>query len=403
MASGLRSSTRNADDIDRLRNEMKDMQIKGDKEIETIPVDGNGSQAGHIIATTISGRNGDPKQTLSYMTERVVGSGSFGVVFQAKCLETQETVAIKKVLQDKRYKNRELQIMQLLDHPNVVCLKHCFHSTTKKKDLCLNLVLEYVPKTVDQMIRHHKKTHQRMPLLYVKVYFYQICRALAYVHNVVGVCHRDVKPQNLLVDPRTHQVKLCDFGSAKVLVNGERNISYICSRYYRAPELMFDATQYTTAIDMWSAGCVLAELLLGEPLFSGDRAVDQLVEIIKVLGTPTREEIRHMNPNCKEFKFRQIKVYPWHKIFKKSVPLEALDLLSRLLQYSPNLRSTALEALVHPFFDELRDPYACLPNRRPLPPLFDFNSHEIKEAPEEMVLKLVPKHARKDCTYFGLP
>ncbi|KAK7843954.1 shaggy-related protein kinase alpha [Quercus suber] len=125
--------------------------------------------------------------TISYMAERVVGHGSFGVVFQAKCLETGETVAIKKIF-----------------------------------------------------------------------------RALPYIHRCIEVCHRDIKPQNLLVNPHTHQVKLCDFGSAKVLVKGEPNISYICSRYYRALELIFGATEYTTAIDIWSAGCVLAELLLGQ-------------------------------------------------------------------------------------------------------------------------------------------
>lgn len=97
------------------------------------------------------------------------------VNMQAKCLETGETVAIKKVLQDKRYKNRELQMMHLLDHPNVVCLKHCFFSTTEKNELYLNLVLEYVPETVYRVIRHYKKMHQRMPLIYVKIYFYQVC------------------------------------------------------------------------------------------------------------------------------------------------------------------------------------------------------------------------------------
>uniref|UniRef100_A0A2N9HKU3 non-specific serine/threonine protein kinase n=1 Tax=Fagus sylvatica TaxID=28930 RepID=A0A2N9HKU3_FAGSY len=401
MASGLRDSSRNAVGVDRVRDGMNDMKIRDDKEIETTVVDGNGTEAGHIIVTTISGKNGEPKQTVSYMAERVVGNGSFGVVFQAKCLETGETVAIKKVLQDKRYKNRELQVMHLLDHPNVVCLKHCFFSTTEKNELYLNLVLEYVPETVYRVIRHYKKMHQRMPLIYVKIYFYQICRALLYIHNSVGVCHRDVKPQNLLVNPHTHQVKLCDFGSAKVLVTGETNISYICSRYYRAPELIFGATQYTTAIDMWSAGCVLAEFLLGEPLFAGESAVDQLVEIIKVLGTPTREEIKCMNPNYTEFKFPHIKAFPLHKIFHKRVPPEAVDLVSRLLQYSPNLRTTALEALVHPFFDELRDPNTCLPNGRPLPPLFNFKAHELKEVSPEIVVKLIPKHARKECTYFG--
>ncbi|KAK6805130.1 hypothetical protein RDI58_002914 [Solanum bulbocastanum] len=398
--SGLRESSGHNAGVDRLPEEMNDMRIRDDKEMEAAIVDGNGTETGHIIVTTIGGRNGQPKQTISYMAERVVGQGSFGVVFQAKCLETGETVAIKKVLQDKRYKNRELQTMRLLDHPNVVSLKHCFFSTTDKDELYLNLVLEYVPETVHRVIKHYNKLNQRMPLILVKLYTYQIFRALSYIHRTIGVCHRDIKPQNLLVNPHTHQVKLCDFGSAKVLVKGEPNISYICSRYYRAPELIFGATEYTTAIDVWSAGCVLAELLLGQPLFPGESGVDQLVEIIKVLGTPTREEIKCMNPNYNEFKFPQIKAHPWHKIFHKRMPPEAVDLVSRLLQYSPNLRCGAvsmpnlfvranlfclyrshlsLDALVHPFFDELRDPNTRLPNGRFLPPLFNFKAHGIVE------------------------
>ncbi|KAL5670348.1 hypothetical protein ACJX0J_022569, partial [Zea mays] len=335
-------------------------------------IEGSDPVTGHIISTTIGGKNGEPKRTISYMAERVVGTGSFGIVFQAKCLETGETVAIKKVLQDKRYKNRELQIMRSMDHCNVVSLKHCFFSTTSRDELFLNLVMEFVPESLYRVLKHYSNMNQRMPLIYVKLYTYQIFRGLAYIHTVPGVCHRDVKPQNLLVDPLTHQVKICDFGSAKMLVKGEANISYICSRYYRAPELIFGATEYTTSIDIWSAGCVLAELLLGQPLFPGESAVDQLVEIIKVLGTPTREEIRCMNPNYTEFRFPQIKAHPWHKIFHKRMPPEAIDLASRLLQYSPNLRCTALEACAHPFFDDLREPHARLPNGRPFPPLFNF-------------------------------
>ncbi|CAM0880312.1 unnamed protein product [Alopecurus aequalis] len=310
--------------------------------IEKKREEGGDPVTGHIISTTIGGKNGEPKRTISYMAERVVGTGSFGIVFQAKCLETGETVAIKKVLQDRRYKNRELQLMRSMDHPNVVSLKHCFFSTTSRDELFLNLVMEYVPETLYRVLKHYSNANQRMPLIYVKLYMYQLFRGLAYIHTVPGVCHRDVKPQNVLVDPLTHQVKICDFGSAKVLVPGEPNISYICSRYYRAPELIFGATEYTTSIDIWSAGCVLAELLLGQPLFPGETAVDQLVEIIKVLGTPTREEIRCMNPNYTEFRFPQIKAHPWHKIFHKRMPAEAIDLASRLLQYSPSLRCTAL-------------------------------------------------------------
>lgn len=386
-----------------LPNEMNEMKIKDDrfdnqnnlKDMEPSVVSGNGTETGQIIVTTVGGGNGQQKQALSYMAERVVGTGSFGVVFQAKCLETGEAVAIKKVLQDRRYKNRELQIIRMLEHPNVVPLKHCFYSTTENNDVYLNLVLEYVPETVHRVSRHYNRMNQPIPVIYVQLYTYQICRALNYIHNVIGVCHRDIKPQNLLVDPHTHQLKICDFGSAKMLVPGEPNISYICSRYYRAPELIFGATEYTTAIDMWSVGCVMAELLLGNPLFPGESGVDQLVEIIKILGTPTREEIKCMNPNYTEFKFPQIKAHPWHKVFHKRMPPEAVDLVSRLLQYSPSLRCTALEACAHPFFDALKDPNACLPNGRPLPPLFNFTTQELAGVPAELRNRLVPEHIKK--------
>lgn len=194
---------------------------------------------------------------------------------------------------------------------------------------------------------------------------YQLFRSLAYIHSL-GICHRDIKPQNLLLDPESGILKLCDFGSAKHLVKGEPNVSYICSRYYRAPELIFGAIDYTTKIgilfqnyffpwifltqynlndifvlrfsDVWSAGCVLAELLLGQPIFPGDSGVDQLVEIIKVLGTPTREQIREMNPNYTEFKFPQIKSHPWTKVTQR---------ISNCIVFSVNWR----------FLGEKRDQY----------------------------------------------
>jgi serine/threonine protein kinase len=205
---------------------------------------------------------------------------------------------------------------------------------------------------------------------------YQLFRSLAYIHSN-GLCHRDIKPQNLLVDPETHTLKLCDFGSAKFLVSGEPNVAYICSRYYRAPELIFGSTHYTTAIDIWSQGCVAAELLMGQPLFPGESGVDQLVEIIRILGTPTREEIKAMNSNYTEFKFPLIKAQPWNKIFRSRVPAEAVDVVSKMLAYGPERRIKPFEGCSHPFFHELRDPSVTLPNGRSLPPsLFDFSEYE---------------------------
>ncbi|MED6181689.1 Shaggy- protein kinase theta [Stylosanthes scabra] len=393
-ANGTSSSNNVPKELQEIKIRDEKGKTNDGKEMEATVVNGNGTETGQIITTAVGGCDGQPKQTISYMAERVVGTGSFGVVYQAKWVESGETVAIKKVLQDKRYKNRELQVMRMLDHTNVLKLKHCFYSLATKDELYLNLVLEYVPETVYRVSKQYVRVHQHMPTIYIQLYTYQICRGLNYLHHVINVCHRDIKPQNLLVNPQTHQLKICDFGSAKMLVPGEPNISYICSRYYRAPELIFGATEYTTAIDVWSAGCVLAELMLGQPMFPGESGVDQLVEIIKVLGTPSKDEIKNMNPNYNEFKFPQIKAHPWNKVFPKAMPSEAIDLASKMLQYSPNLRLTALEACAHPFFDDLRNPNVTLPNGRPLPPLFDFSAQELADAPDELRRRLIPEHAR---------
>lgn len=334
---------------------------------------------------------------LTFIADKVVGNGSFGVVVRATIQETNEVVAIKKVLQDKRYKNRELQIMQMLHHPSIVELKSNFYTNGDKPDeVYLNLVLEYVPDTVYRVARHYSKLKTTLPLVYTKLCSYQLLRALAYIHSM-GICHRDIKPQNLLLDPQTGILKLCDFGSAKMLVKGEPNVSYICSRYYRAPELIFGSTNYTTAIDIWSAGCVLAELLLGQPMFPGESGVDQLVEIIKVLGTPTREEIQAMNQTYTEYKFPQIKGHPWTKVFKSKTPPEAIDLIGKLLAYTPTKRLKPLEACIHPFFDELRNPTTLLPNGQPLPStLFQFSEQELKDATPQILAKLIPPHAQSN-------
>jgi glycogen synthase kinase 3 beta len=156
--------------------------------------------------------------------------------------------------------------MRIVRHPNIVELKafyysngervgdpRCASSPTRvltllqKDEVYLNLVLEFVPETVYRASRYFNRMKTTMPTLEVKLYIYQLFRSLAYIHSQ-GICHRDIKPQNLLLDPNSGILKLCDFGSAKILVENEPNVSYICSRYYRAPELIFGATNYTTKI-----------------------------------------------------------------------------------------------------------------------------------------------------------
>ncbi|CAD6885723.1 unnamed protein product [Tilletia laevis] len=389
------------------------------------------------------GKSGEQRE-LAYTNCKVIGNGSFGVVFQARLVHldpsssasssadpssssssggaeaeaaaaaaavaasaaaqgnvTEDDVAIKKVLQDKRFKNRELQIMRIVKHPNVVELKAFFYSNGEKKDeVYLNLVLEFVPETVYRASRTYVKIKQTMPMLLIKLYMYQLLRSLAYIHSI-GICHRDIKPQNLLLNPHTGVLKLCDFGSAKILVAGEPNVSYICSRYYRAPELIFGATNYTTNIDIWSTGCVMAELMQGQPLFPGESGIDQLVEIIKILGTPTREQIKTMNPNYMEHKFPQIRPHPFSKVFRPRTPPEAIDLISRLLEYTPQARLTAIEAICHPFFDELRTSEGRLPNGREFPPLFNWTREELSIRPD-LISRLVPAQAEAELLSRGI-
>ncbi|KAI8335380.1 kinase-like domain-containing protein [Chlamydoabsidia padenii] len=332
---------------------------------------------------------------ISYVNKKITGNGSFGVVYQTRLVDTDEDAAIKKVLQDRRFKNRELQIMRLVDHPNVCRLKSYFYTQVDKKEdeVYLNLVMEYIPDTLYRATRLYAKSKQSMPMILVKVYMYQVIRSLAYTHSL-GICHRDIKPQNILLDPASSICKMCDFGSAKILTPGEPNVSYICSRYYRAPELIFGATNYTLNIDVWSTGCVMAELILGQPFFPGDSGIDQLVEIIKILGTPSKQEIAAMNASYVEHKFPQIKPHPLHKIFVGACE-EAVDLLSRMLLYDPQQRITAIEALCHPFFDDIRDPNTRLPNDQPLPPVLNFSRHELSIRPD-LIRRLVPPHCEQE-------
>ena len=162
--------------------------------------------------------------------------------------------------------------MRIVRHPNIVELKAFYYSNgervgtapqaqassthkLQRDEVYLNLILEFVPETVYRASRYFNKMKTVMPILEVKLYIYQLFRSLAYIHSQ-GICHRDIKPQNLLLDPSTGVLKLCDFGSAKILVENEPNVSYICSRYYRAPELIFGATNYTTKIGAFFSGVI---------------------------------------------------------------------------------------------------------------------------------------------------
>ena len=315
-----------------------------------------------------------------YKVDRVCGNGSFGIVFQAKVIQTGEVVAIKKVYQDRRYKNREYTLTKTLNHPNIIHLTHAFYTTGEKKDeIYLNLVMNYVSDNLNRINRTYIQKKEQFPIFLIKLYTFQIARALNYVHSK-HICHRDIKPQNILIDPADYTLKLCDFGCAKHLVKTESNIAYICSRFYRPPELVLGATKYSTKVDVWSMGCVIAELVLNKPIFPGKSATDQLMEIMKVLGTPTKEQMKSMNgKNIKISKLPVINQKSWKDVFKGKNDDEVfMDLVGNLLVYEPQKRLGPYQALCHPYFNELKQKDVILPDNKKLPKhLFEFKECEI--------------------------
>lgn len=278
---------------------------------------------------------------------KCIGKGSFGAVFKVRELTgLRRLAAIKRIIVDPNYVTREFEIMRTLDHPNCVRLWGQFVqvSPTDKKER-LHLVMEYFPTSLEDFI-DQRPYRGPQGLERMRVHIRQILLGLAYIHRQ-GICHRDLKPQNVLVDPETDRVSICDFGSAKVLTDKSPSVTYIGSRFYRAPELHTGDDRYTRAIDMWSFGCLVAEMWLGYPLFQGRNAQDQLRKILEVLGRPAKRAITRQ-----ESKFARLADVSSSRSLADSLPNAPPKLVAfveSLLQFEASKRLTAEEALSHPF------------------------------------------------------
>lgn len=347
--------------------------------------------------------DGPPElQPRTYELQRVLGQGSYGTVYQAAISETGDVVAVKvmkpvrhdeatgKACYTREGPDREVQILKELNgHPNIVELKGAFVSDKDKPaEAKLHLVFEFLSDTLHRVIKHTNQLQKSIDATYVKMYFYQTMRGLAYMHGK-GIAHCDLKPQNLLLDGKTHGLRICDFGTAIRLSLGERRSLYICSRYFRAPEIILGSTCYNTSIDLWSAGCILGEMIIRQPLFTGRDGVDQLVEIIKVIGTPSVQEMKAMNPNYQNYEFTpKLAPHNWDKVLKGNAPPHAADLMNQLVRYDPQARLPPLQCLLHPYHDELRE--ARNPMHRIL---FDFLPDELVWATRAERQKLIPQWA----------
>ena len=216
----------------------------------------------------------------------IVGEGAYGIVYKCKNKETGKYVAIKKFKEIgddliKKTMKRELKMLQRLSHPNIVQFQDAF-----KRKGNLFLVFEFVEKNLLELIEEHPKGLE--PNL-IRNIIYQLCKAIKYLHEQ-KIIHRDIKPENLLIT-QNKETKLCDFGFARLLSgNAEKLTDYVATRWYRAPELLISQGEYGTEVDYWAIGCIMGELVDGNPLFPGENELDQIHCIQKILGNLTEKQ-----------------------------------------------------------------------------------------------------------------
>lgn len=290
-----------------------------------------------------------------YQKIEKLGEGTYGIVYKAQNRETNEVVALKRIRLDNEEEGvpctaiREISLLKELKHPNIVRLYDVLH--TEKK---LTLVFEYLDSDLKKFLDSYGGD---IDVITLKQLMYQLLKGIAFCH-AHRVLHRDLKPQNLLINKvniTKGELKLGDFGLARAYGIPVRSYSHeVVTLWYRAPDVLMGSRQYSTSIDLWSAGCIFAEMASGRPLFPGNSISDQLQRIFKVLGTPT-EEIWPKVSQLPEYK-RDFEIFPKIQLETLLPKLDHLgiDLLKRLLDYPPEKRITANDALQHPYFDELR-------------------------------------------------
>jgi len=280
-----------------------------------------------------------------------IGEGTYGTVFKAKNRETQEIVALKRVRLDDDDEGvpssalREICLLKELKHKNIVRLHDVLHSDKK-----LTLVFEHCDQDLK---KYFDSLNGEIDPDIVKSFMYQLLRGLEFCHSR-NVLHRDLKPQNLLIN-KSGELKLADFGLARAFGIPVRCYSAeVVTLWYRPPDVLFGAKLYNTSIDMWSAGCIFAELAnAGRPLFPGSDVDDQLKRIFKLLGTPTEETWPGMTslPDYKTFPLYQPTMTLQQVCPKLSS--KGRDLLQRLLICNPALRMSAEDAMTHSYFADL--------------------------------------------------
>lgn len=323
-----------------------------------------------------------------YQILDVVGEGAYGIVCSALHKPSGQKVAIKKITP---FDNpmfclrtlREIKLLRHFNHENIISIVDIQKPTSYENFHEVYLIQELMETDMHRVIRSQTLSDD-----HCQYFIYQTLRALKAMHSA-NVLHRDLKPSNLLLNANC-DLKVCDFGLARSAASTDDNFGfmteYVATRWYRAPEIMLTFQVYTTAIDIWSAGCILAEMLSGRPLFPGKDYHHQLTLILDYLGTPLMEDYyaiksRRAREYIRNLHFRRR--VPFRKLFPTANPL-AVDLLEKMLAFNPVKRITVEEALRHPYLSPYHDP-DDEPTATPLPTdFFDFDRHKDDLSTEEL-------------------
>ncbi|CAF1230856.1 unnamed protein product [Rotaria sp. Silwood1] len=301
-----------------------------------------------------------------------IGKGASGAVIRAKDTETGQYVAIKKLLRpfhnSDRAKQtyRELKLLMYLYHPDIDIIQ-LYNVFTPEKNVDDFSTLYFVFNFVDYNLRQVIKRGKPFSEDHIKQIIYSLLRALKYIHSAY-IIHRDLKPENIGID-RDSNVAILDFGLARIASDGIQT-GYVVTRWWRAPEVFINWERYDEKLDIWSIGCIMAELIVLQPIFPGQGYLDQLDKIFDIIGTPDittlhelateepRKYISRLKPKPKQ-DFNRLFGFQYDPATNErisGVSPKGVDLLDRLLSFDPRQRPTAQEALAHPFLKTYHSP-----------------------------------------------
>ncbi len=286
-----------------------------------------------------------------------IGEGTYGIVYKAEDIQKKRIVALKKIRLKPEEEGipstaiREISLLKECKNKNIIHLIDVIHTKSK-----LTLIFEYCETDLKRIM--DEKREEKLPLKTIKEYLYQIIKGLNYLHKK-KIIHRDLKPQNLLINSE-NKIKICDFGLARGYgVPVKTYTNEVVTLWYRPPDILLGNKIYDISCDIWSAGCIFAEMLLGHPLFSGKNESEQCEQIFHLIGTPDEDtfnwlkESPEWNTGINGDGFTKVTRKNFLTTFNQVDDQLAIDILDKILVFDPEQRICTDDLLKHPFFQDL--------------------------------------------------